>query len=103
MTHSFPTRRSSDLLDFLSTTAIESNHLDLAYDASSVAAPRGLSTPLAYREKRDIYLISQEFRVSRKDSWVAGASIIDAINVNKGVFAPQAGLKVLARKPANLP
>lgn len=89
-------------LDFLSSTAIESNHLDLAFDASPVAASRGLAAPLTYHEKRDVYLITQEFRLSRKDSWVAGASIIDAINVSKGVFSPVTGSDVLARQLANL-
>lgn len=89
-------------LDFLSTTAIESNHLYLTYDASSAAASLGLATPLAYREKRDIYLINQEFRLSQADSWVAGVSVTDTIGVTKGVFAPSGGTEQLARQLAGL-
>ncbi|MCJ2185950.1 TonB-dependent receptor domain-containing protein [Novosphingobium beihaiensis] len=89
-------------LDFLSTTAIESNHLNLAYDASSVAASRGLDTPLAYREQRDIYLINQEFRLSRPDKWIAGVSVTDTISVTKGVFAATEAQETLARQLAGL-
>lgn len=92
-------------LDFLSSTAIESNHVDSRYDATAVAGGVGLAGPTAYDEKRSIYLITQEFRLSRSQGpfrWLAGVSIVDAINVNLGTFRSAAGPSVEARAQANL-
>jgi iron complex outermembrane receptor protein len=92
-------------LEFLSTTAIENNQLDSRFDASPVATERGLGTPLAYDEQRRIYLITQEFRLTDpRDShrWVAGVSIVDAINVLEGSFVPPSGSALLARQQGNL-
>lgn len=92
-------------LDFLSSTAIESNQLDSRFDASAVAAQRGMAAPLAYDEQRRIYLITQEFRLSDPRDphrWVVGASILDAVNVLEGNFTPPAGAPVQARLQGNL-
>lgn len=92
-------------LDFLSSTAIENNQLDSRFDASSVAAERGMAAPLAYDEQRRIYLITQEFRISNPDDphrWVVGASILDAVNVLEGNFTPSSAPPVQARLQGNL-
>jgi len=92
-------------LDFLSSTAIESNHATSRYDASSVASLIPLASPVAYDEKRSVYLITQEFRLSQSRGafrWLAGASIVDAINVNLGTFTSGSGAGVEARAQANL-
>lgn len=92
-------------LDFLSSTAIESNQLGSRFDASAVAAERGLNAPLAYDEQRRIYMITQEFRlIDPQDPhrWVVGVSIVDAINVLDGRFLPPAGPPVTARLQADL-
>ncbi|MBT2246754.1 TonB-dependent receptor [Sphingobium sp. BHU LFT2] len=92
-------------LDFLSSTAIESNHATIRYDASSVADLIPLASPVAYDEKRSVYLITQEFRLSQSRGafrWLAGTSIVDAINVNLGTFTSGSGAAVEARAQANL-
>lgn len=89
-------------LTFLSTTAIESNHLHLTYDASSAATSLGLTSPRAYREKRDVYLINQEFRLSQPNSWIVGVLVTDTISVEKGVFAASGEPDDLARQLAGL-
>lgn len=94
-------------VDFLSSTVIESNHAAVRYDAGNMAASLGLTTPLAYDEKRSVYLITQEFRLSQSHGsfrWLAGASIVDAINVNLGSFRSLAagGATLEARAEANL-
>ncbi|MGC4252363.1 MAG: TonB-dependent receptor [Sphingobium sp.] len=92
-------------LEFLSSTAIESNHATSRYDASRVAGLIGLPSPVAYDEKRSVYLITQEFRLSQSKGpfrWLVGTSIIDAINVNLGTFTSSAGGSAEARAQANL-
>lgn len=92
-------------LDFLSSTAIESNQLDSRFDASTVASQQGLTAPLAYDEQRRVYLITQEFRLSDPKSphhWVVGVSIVDAVNVLEGTFVPASGASVQARRQGNL-
>lgn len=92
-------------LDFLSSTAIESNQLDSRFDASAVAAQRDMAAPLAYDEQRRIYLVTQEFRLSDPRDphrWVVGASILDAVNVLDGKFTPPSGSAVQARLQGNL-
>lgn len=92
-------------LDFLSSTAIEKNQLDSRFDASAVAGQRGQIAPLGFDEKRQIFLISQEFRLSDPGDphrWVAGVSIIDAVNVLQDWFVPRAGPRQPAQTQANL-
>jgi outer membrane receptor protein involved in Fe transport len=91
-------------LDFLSSTAIENNRVDSRFDASAVAAQRGTASPLAYDERRNVYLISQEFRLTDpRDAhkWVVGVSIIDTINIIKSWFVPPTGALLPARSLAN--
>lgn len=91
-------------LDFLSTTAIESNRVDSRLDAGTVASGLGLTPPLAYDERRDVYLVSQEFRLSDpRDArkWVVGVSIINAINVTRSLFVPASGPVASARSMAD--
>lgn len=92
-------------LDFLSSTAIERNHVNSRYDASVQADDLGLAGPIAYDERRSVYLITQEFRLSRSQGrfkWLGGVSIIDAINVNLGTFTSASGATSQARSQANL-
>ncbi|MFT3965160.1 MAG: TonB-dependent receptor, partial [Sphingobium sp.] len=92
-------------LDFLSSTAVESNHQDSRYDATIGADIVQLPAPLAYDEKRSVYLITQEFRLSDSKGrfrWLVGTSIVDAINVNLGKFTARDGTSLEARAQANL-
>ncbi|MCI4588934.1 TonB-dependent receptor [Sphingobium sp. BYY-5] len=92
-------------IDFLSSTAIENNNVVSRYDASAVAGSVGLAGPTAYDEKRSIYLITQEFRLSRSQGpfkWLAGVSIVDAVNVNFGTFNANSGGSVQVRRQGNL-
>jgi outer membrane receptor protein involved in Fe transport len=92
-------------LDFLSSTAIERNHVNSRYDASTAAGDQGLTPPVAYDERRSVYLITQEFRLSQsrgRFKWLTGVSIVDAINVNLGTFTSATGATSLGRSQANL-
>lgn len=92
-------------IDFLSSTAVEKNQLDSSFDASAVASQHLLSAPLAFTEKRQIFLISQEFRLSDprdRHRWVFGVSIVDAVNVLQDWFVPQNGPRLTAQTQANL-
>ncbi|WP_278392982.1 TonB-dependent receptor [Sphingobium yanoikuyae] len=92
-------------IDFLSSTAIESNEVKSRYDASSMAGSLGLEGPVAFDEKRGVFLITQEFRLSRSQGpfrWLAGVSIVDAINTNFGTFTSVSHASKEARTQANL-
>jgi outer membrane receptor protein involved in Fe transport len=87
-------------LDVLSASAIVSHKADSRFDASVVAAARGLTPPLAYQEDRQLTLLTQELRVSdprARHPWVVGGSVLIADNSNIGAFVPTAGTSVVVR------
>ncbi|UAK25782.1 TonB-dependent receptor [Sphingomonas nostoxanthinifaciens] len=69
-------------LDFLSTSAYEHNQVLSRFDT-------GATPPVAYDEARRLTLFSEEARLSdprARRPWVAGISVVDAINRTMGTF-----------------
>jgi outer membrane receptor protein involved in Fe transport len=92
-------------LDFLSSTTIEKNRVVSHYDAGSTGSTKTAADATFYDETRRVYLISQEFRLSRAQGrfhWLAGVSVIDAINVTQGLFVAPSTAPLASRIQANL-
>lgn len=81
-------------LDFVSATAFVDHEVESVYDASAVAAVRGLPAPLGFSDMRRLKLRTQEWRLSDPAAtrpWVIGLALLKADNKYQGRFFVPSG------------